>query len=374
MSFDVKKVRKDFAILGCLEGELLRKDFVYLDSAATMQKPESVIQMEAEYYRSENANPWRGLYDLSVKSTNKLEEARAKVANFIGVEPNQITFLKNATEGLNVAAEVCRLEGFKKVEILEDAHHSAILPFFERFEAKMVSGFSDEAEILVATGMSNVTGEEYEFKRRKGQKVVLDLAQAVAHRKIEVGNADFAVFSAHKIGGPMGIGVLYAKNAHKPVIWGGEMVDGVKITDKGLDLTLADQPRLMEAGTTNVAGAVGLAAAIDYLEKQGDWREYVAGLTDYLAEKMRNMPEIEVYAAKNGIISFNVEGVHPHDTAQILAKYGIMVRSGYHCAQPYLEKQGWGPVVRASLALYNTKEEMDYLVEILEKVKQEMGI
>lgn len=391
--------------------------FVYLDSAATMQRPKQVIEKVSEYYKTLNANPLRGLYKISEQSTRLLNQTRTKVAEYIGAGADEVIFTKNATEAINLVANGVReLIGDGKILISLDSHHSNILPFTERYgeqvlicedvvteymKLKSVGEQSTDVKIVALTGLSNVTGEEQieVVRELRGAGfhglILLDAAQLIAHQKInlEMLDVDFLAFSGHKIGAPMGIGVLYMRRELmekiKPLNYGGEMVDAVEIAENAREeanktsdpvIVRADYafgPQKFEGGTIDMGGVVGLLQAISFWNKNNKGEELFAEtrkLTEYAVEKLSAISDLELFYGKNGIILFNIKGVHPHDTAQILSNYGVMVRAGWHCAEPVLTKRKIGPAVRVSLMFYNTKSEINYLVSILGKIRKEMGL
>lgn len=391
--------------------------FVYLDSAATMQRPKQVIEKVSEYYKTLNANPLRGLYKISEQSTRLLNQTRTKVAEYIGAGADEVIFTKNTTEAINLVANGVReLIGDGKILISLDSHHSNILPFTERYgervlicedvvaeymKLKSVREQSADVKIVALTGLSNVTGNEQietvQELRKAGFSglILLDAAQLIAHQKInlETLDVDFLAFSGHKIGAPMGIGVLYMRRELmekiKPLNYGGEMVDAVEIAENAREeanktsdpvMVRADYafgPQKFEGGTIDMGGVVGLLQAISFWNKNNKDEELFAEtrkLTEYAVEKLSAISDLELFYGKNGIILFNIRGVHPHDTAQILSNYGVMVRAGWHCAEPVLTKRKIGPAVRVSLMFYNTRSEINYLVSILGKIRKEMGL
>lgn len=391
--------------------------FVYLDSAATMQRPKQVIEKVSEYYKTLNANPLRGLYKISEQSTRLLNQTRTKVAEYIGAGADEVIFTKNTTEAINLVANGVReLVGDGKILISLDSHHSNILPFTERYDEqvlicedvvaeymklKSVGEQSADVKIVALTGLSNVTGNEQIETVQKLRKadfnglILLDAAQLIAHRKInlEMLDVDFLAFSGHKIGAPMGIGVLYMRRELmekiKPLNYGGEMVDAVEIAENAREeanktsdpvIVRADYvfgPQKFEGGTIDMGGVVGLLQAISFWNKNNKGEELFAEtrkLTEYAVEKLSAISDLELFYGKNGIILFNIRGVHPHDTAQILSNYGVMVRAGWHCAEPVLTKRKIGPAVRVSLMFYNTRSEINYLASILGKIRKEMGL
>ena len=374
--------------------------FVYLDSAATMQRPNQVIEREAEYYKTRNANPLRGLYKLSEQSTKVLNQTRIKVAKYIGADPDEVVFIKNATEGINLIANGAREVIGEKDKILVslDSHHSNILPFTERYGEQVVvtedilGEFKRDKEtvkLVALTGLSNVSGEEQDKLIRElrdsgfSGAILVDAAQLVAHRRIDVKKmaVDFLVFSGHKMGAPMGVGILYIRREWMgkiaPLNYGGEMVEGVEYQNGAIKSEFAFGPQKFEGGTINMGGVAGLSAAIDFWQdhnKDDKLFGVVEELTSFLKEQIGEIEDAEMYYAKNGIVLLNIKGVHAHDTAQILSNYGVMVRAGWHCAEPFLTEKKIGPAVRVSLMFYNTKNELKYLTSILKKVRSEMGL
>lgn len=374
--------------------------FVYLDSAATMQRPNQVIEREAEYYKTRNANPLRGLYKLSEQSTKVLNQTRIKVAKYIGADPDEVVFIKNATEGINLIANGAREVIGEKDKILVslDSHHSNILPFTERYGEQVVvtedilGEFKRDKEtvkLVALTGLSNVSGEEQNELIRELREsgyngaILVDAAQLVAHRRIDVKkmDVDFLVFSGHKMGAPMGVGILYIRREWMgkiaPLNYGGEMVEGVEYQNGAIKSEFAFGPQKFEGGTINMGGVAGLSAAIDFWQdhnKDDKLFGVVEELTSFLKEQIGKIEDAEMYYAKNGIVLLNIKGVHAHDTAQILSNYGVMVRAGWHCAEPFLTEKKIGPAVRVSLMFYNTKNELKYLTSILKKVRSEMGL
>ena len=386
-------------------------DLIYFDNAATTQKPNVVLERMIRYYESENANPLRGVYDLSVKATDAYENARARTADFIGAESaSEIIFTRNASESLNLIAksygETFLKEGDEIVLTVME-HHSNLLPWQEAVKktgAKLVflepdkTGFISDEEIkakitektkLVSLAhISNVLGRKNPVEKvikaahDVGAVAVVDGAQAVPHTKVNVRelDADFYVFSAHKMLAPMGIGVVYGKkkllNKMPPFLTGGEMIEYVELDSA----TYTEVPHKFEAGTVNVGGAVGLHAAVDYLENIGfDYiEETELRLTKRLFEGMKALPYINIAGSDNaeehnGIITFTIDDVHPHDSASILNNAKICVRAGHHCAQPLMKFVGFNSTLRASLYFYNTEEEVDRFLDSLTKVRGWLG-
>lgn len=386
-------------------------DLVYFDNAATTQKPNVVLERMVRYYESENANPLRGVYDLSVKATDAYENARARTAEFIGAESaSEIIFTRNASESLNLIAksygEAFLKEGDEIVLTVME-HHSNLLPWQEvgkKTGAKLVflepdkTGFisdeeiktkiTDKTKLVSLAHISNVLGRKNPVEKvikaahNVGAVAVIDGAQAVPHTRVNVRelDADFYVFSGHKMLAPMGIGVVYGKkkllNKMLPFLTGGEMIEYVELDSA----TYAEVPHKFEAGTVNVGGAVGLHAAMDYLEKVGfDYiEETELRLTKRLFERMKTLPYISIAGSEkaeehNGILTFTIDDVHPHDSASILNDAKICVRAGHHCAQPLMKFLGFNSTLRASLYFYNTEEEVDRFLDSLTKVRGWLG-
>ena len=397
----INSYKKDFPIL-------LKNNIVYLDSAATTQKPIQVINEIDRFYKNSNANPHRGAYKLSLDATNVYDEARRKVAKFINAKnEKQIIFTRNATESLNLIAYCYGLENLKKedkivLSIME--HHSNLVPWQyvsnktgakleymyinelgeltdEEIDKKIVRG----TKIVGITHVSNVLGTinpiEKIIKKAHsvGAIVIVDSSQSVPHMKIDVQklDADFLAFSGHKMLAPLGIGVLYGKeellNNMKPFLYGGDMIEYVYEQDA----TFAELPAKFEAGTQNVEGAVGLSSAIDYLENIGmdNVEKIEKKLTKYALDELQKLAFVTVYGTNDlekhsGVISFNVNGVHPHDVASVLDSENVCIRSGNHCAQPLLRFMGLDSTCRASFYIYNTKEDVDKLIDALYKTKR----
>ncbi|MGL4656154.1 MAG: cysteine desulfurase [Sarcina sp.] len=393
---------KDFPTLREKDG----KRIIYLDSGATTQKPVSVIEAVKKYYTEENANPHRGAYKLSMTATEVYEGAREKVRAFIGAEKvEEIIFTKNSTEAFNLLAMSYGMnfinEGDEIVISIAE-HHSNLIPWQNVARAKKAilkymyvdengeltdeeinSKITDKTKLVSVTGVSNVLGIKNPIEKiiklahEKGAKVIIDGAQLVPHTKVDVQklDADFLVFSGHKMLGPMGIGVLYGKeellNEMPPYIFGGDMVEYVYEDNA----TFAELPYKFEGGTQNVGAAAGLSAAIDYLEDLGmdEVERIEKELITYALEKFKTLPYIKIYGTadpskKEGVISFEMDGVHPHDVSSILDTYGIAVRAGNHCAQPLMRFYDVNSTTRASFYFYNTKEDIDKLIEGLEKI------
>ena len=396
--------RKDFPLL-------MAQDIAYLDNAATAQRPQCVLDAVNRFYCEQNANPLRGLYPLSVAATDAYENARAAVRRFLNAgSTSEIVFTRNTTEGLNLAAYSYGLSHIRAgdevvVSILE--HHSDLLPWqmvcrqtgaalkflecepdgsldLNRAEAVI----TDKTKLVAVTHVSNVIGRVNPIRQladiahRHGAVIVVDGAQSTPHIPVDVQalDADFLAFSGHKVYGPMGIGVLYGKRAlleeMPPFLTGGEMIESVTRESA----VFAELPHKFEAGTVNAAGAAGLRAAIEYVESVGfdAMHRQELALTQRTLAGMADMPHIHVIGSDraeehSGIITFTVEGVHPHDVSEILACDGVDVRAGHHCAQPLLQHLGYSATVRASFAFYNTEEEVDRLLQSLSTIRERMG-
>ena len=394
----MNEIKKDFPILN-------NSKITYLDSGATTQKPIQVIEAIEEFYKKYNANPHRGAYELSATATEKYEEIRTKISKFINAKKREeIIFSKNATESLNLIAYSYGLENVKEddeivISIME--HHSNLVPWqkvcktnnsklkyiylnenYELTDEEIESKITDKTKIVGITHVSNVLGTVNNIKKiidyahKKGAIVIVDASQSIPHMKIDVQDldCDFLVFSGHKMLAPLGIGILYGKNElldkMTPFIMGGDMIEYVYEQET----TFASLPNKFEAGTQNVEGVIGLGAAIDYIENIGYEKihEIESELIEYAREELSKLDYIELYLTNSrenysGVISFNIKGIHPHDVASILDSEGVCVRSGNHCAQPLLRKMGIDSTCRASFYIYNTKEDVDKLVNAIKK-------
>ena len=396
--------RDDFPLLNSL-------DIAYLDNAATAQRPQCVLDAVTEFYKSKNANPLRGLYPLSISATESYESARDTVRDFLNAKSSsEIIFTRNTTEGLNLVAYSYGLSNVKAgdevlVSIME--HHSNLLPWqmvcrrtgaalkFMESEPdgtldlnKVASLITPKTKIVACTHVSNVLGrvnpirEIAELAHRVGAVMVVDAAQSTPHLPVDVQalGADFLSFSGHKVYGPMGIGVLYGReellDAMPPFLTGGEMIESV--TREGA--VFAELPHKFEAGTVNAADAVGLQAAIEYVKSVGfeQMHRQEVALTRRAMDGIRGIPSVHVLGSENpeehcGIITFTVDGVHPHDISEILASDGVAIRAGHHCAQPLLAYLKHPSTARASLAFYNTEAEIDRLLDSLSTLRERMG-
>lgn len=395
---NLDNIKNDFPLLQ-------NRDIAYLDSGATSQKPQEVIDAIENFYKNFNANPHRGAYTLSQEATEIYEDTRTKIAKFINAKHREeIIFSKNATESLNLIAYSYGLEKIQKddeivISIME--HHSNLVPWqkvaktkgaklnymyindnFELSDEEIENKITDKTKIVGITHVSNVLGtinnveKIIKYAHKKGAIVVLDASQSIPHMKIDVQalDADFVVFSGHKMLAPLGIGILYGKreilNNISPFLMGGDMIEYVYEQDT----TFASLPNKFEAGTQNVEGVVGLGSAIDYIEKIGydAIQEKEHEVLKYAREELRKLDFLDLYLTNtdehhSSVISFNIKGVHPHDVASILDSEKVCVRSGNHCAQPLMRYLGIDSTCRASFAFYNTKEDVDKLVNALEK-------
>ena len=400
---DVEKIRKDFPILDQIVND---EPLVYLDNAATTQKPKAVLEAVNRYYQEDNANVHRGVHTLAERATASYEAARETVRRFINASSTkEVLFTRGTTTGLNwigrFAEEILEEGDEVLISIME--HHSNIIPWQEacrKTGAKLVYVYlkdggldledfrkklTDRTKFVSIAHASNVLGvinpiqEIAQLAHEKGAIVVVDGAQSVPHMKIDVQklDADFFVFSGHKMAGPTGIGVLYGKeqylNQMSPVEFGGEMIDFVYEQSA----TWKELPWKFEAGTPNMAGAIGLAAAIDYLEAIGmdAIEHHEQDLIAYVFPKLQAIEGLKIYgsqdlAKRSGVISFNLGNLHPHDLATALDYEGVAVRAGHHCAQPLIQYLEVPATARASFYLYNTKEDCDKLVEALIKTKE----
>ena len=395
---NINEIKKDFPLLE-------NRDIAYLDSGATTQKPKEVIEAIKKYYENSNANPHRGAYSLSIEATEQYENTRTKIAEFINARHREeIIFSKNATESLNLIAYSYGMNNLKKddevvISIME--HHSNLVPWqkitkatgsklnymyinenYEISDEEIESKITDKTKIVGITHISNVLGTINNVKKiikyahKKGAIVIVDASQSIPHMKIDVQelDADFLVFSGHKMLAPLGIGVLYGKreilNNMTPFLMGGDMIEYVYEQET----TFAPLPNKFEAGTQNVEGVIGLGAAIDYIKKIGydKIQEKEKEVISYARQELSKLDYLALYLTPNAqnhssVISFNIKGVHPHDVASILDSENVCVRSGNHCAQPLMRFLGIDSTCRASFYFYNSKEDVDRLVSALNK-------
>ena len=399
MSFDVEKIREDFPLLA---RRINGKPLVYLDNAATTQKPRAVLDAMRDYYENSNANAHRGGNVLAEEATDIYENARKKVARFIGAAPAEIVFTRNATEALNLSARFCVEQmGAKRILLTEMEHHSNIVSW--QLAAKSAGAKIDYVKMrsygklcnedvekklekqpgaFSFTHASNVLGTVNDadalcrLAKKAGALSVVDGAQSAPHIRIDAHEmgCDFFAFSAHKMLGPTGLGVLYVKkelaDKLEPVFGGGGAIESVQFSGTAF----AHAPYKFEPGTQDVAGAVGLAAAIDYLEKvgMGAIEKHVAELHGMCIADLKEAGGVHVYGngEKTGIVSFNVGRLHAHDIAQIASDDGVMLRAGHHCCQPLMAALGASATARASFYLYNTEEEAQRLAAAVKRAKK----
>ncbi|MDU6925493.1 cysteine desulfurase SufS [Franconibacter helveticus] len=406
MSFSVEKVRADFPVLA---REVNGQPLAYLDSAASAQKPNAVIDAEADLYRHGYAAVHRGIHTLSAEATQRMENVRAQAAKFLNARlPEEIVFVRGTTEGINLVANSwgkSQLRAGDNLVISTMEHHANIVPWqmlCERAGAELrvlpinqdgtlqmdaLPGLLDERTQLVAiTHVSNVLGTEnpvaeiISAAHAVGAKVLIDGAQAVMHHAIDVQalDCDFYVFSGHKLYGPTGIGILYVKEAilqaMPPWEGGGSMIAQVSLTE---GTTYAAAPWRFEAGTPNTAGIIGLGAAMDYVQALGleEIGDYERSLMRYARQQLKNVPDLTVYGpdSRLGVVAFNLGKHHAYDVGSFLDNYGIAVRTGHHCAMPLMHFYGVPAMCRASFAMYNTEEEVDRLVAGLIRIHRLLG-
>ena len=409
MTVDLSKYQSDFPILS----RKVRGDnrFIYLDSGATSQKPESVISAEADFYRTKNAAVHRGAHLVAEEASDAYEGARANLAKFIGAQTHEVIFTKSATESLNFLAysfgnknsKIC-LKAGDEIVVSEMEHHANLIPWqqlAERVGAKLswlpitsegrldLSNISQlitqKTKIVAITHQSNVFGtivpidQIVKAAKAVGAFVVLDACQSVPHFGVDVKNldVDFLAFSGHKMLGPTGIGVLWGKSELldqlEPALFGGSMVDSVTMESA----TWAKSPRKFEAGVPNMAQAVGLSAAVDYLNNVGmeNIARHEHELTKELLDGLSKISAVKVIGPldmkdRGGVVSFTIDGVHPHDVGQVLDQYGIAVRTGHHCAWPLMRKLNLVGTTRASFHMYNDSKDVQSLLQAVVKTKE----
>jgi cysteine desulfurase / selenocysteine lyase len=405
-SIDVQRVRADFPILGrTVHG----KPLVYLDNAATSQKPHAVLEAIAAYYRETNANVHRGVHQLSERATEAYEASRERVRAFFNAESTrEIVFTRNATEGINLVAHSFarpRLKPGDEVLISALEHHSNIVPWQLACEASgatlRVAPIDDAGELLLdeferlltprtrivaITHMSNAIGtvtpaaEIVRLAHARGIPVLLDASQAAYHMRVDVRalDCDFLVATGHKMYGPTGIGILYGKQSHfeamPPFLGGGDMISSVTFERSTWNVL----PYKFEAGTPNIEGAIGLHAALDYIDGVGleAITAYERDLLTYGTRVLEAIDRVRLVGTareKAGILSFVIDGVHPHDVGTIVDREGVAIRTGHHCAQPLMDRFGLPATARASIAMYNTREELDVLGRAVHKVLEVFG-
>ncbi|EAW7179310.1 cysteine desulfurase [Listeria monocytogenes] len=406
---DIQKIRADFPIL---DQEINEKPLAYLDNAATSQKPKQVIEALTHYYEFDNANVHRGVHTLAARATDAYESARGKVAKFIRArEVAEIIFTRGTTSAINLVVDSyaeANIEAGDEIVISYLEHHSnlipwqqlakrkgAVLKYIELEEDGTISveqakkAIGEKTKIVALAHVSNVLGTITPIKEiaaiahQFGAVILVDGAQAVPHMEVDVVDldADFYAFSGHKMMAPTGIGALYGKrellDAMEPTEFGGEMIDFVELYDS----TWKELPWKFEAGTPIIGGAIALGAAIDYLAEVGleNIHAHEQALASYAMEEMSKIEGITIYGPKDaskrcGLVTFNLEGAHPHDIATILDEDGVAIRAGHHCAQPLMKWLDVSSTARASFYIYNTKEEIDALIDGLKLTKEYFGL
>ena len=401
--YDIDKIRRDFPVL---QRQINGKPDVYLDSAASAQKPKSVINKMNRIYRSGYANVHRGTYALSDSITNEYEKARKIVQKFINARSEkEVVFTRNATESINLVAATWAMRNLKtgdEILISEAEHHANLIPWqivgqkigavlkvfkiaddggyiHEEFQNKL----SERTKLVAVTGMSNVLGTLFPIKQiaseahKFGAKVLIDACQLAVHARLDVqdSDCDFLAFSGHKTYGPTGIGVLYGKTDiladMPPYQTGGDMVD--KVTYEYT--TYAKPPARFEAGTPAIVEAIGLGEALKYMQKIGfdNIERHEREIADYMLQKtseIKNFKHIGTVAGKGGVFSFQVGSIHPQDLAYVLGKEGVAIRIGHHCAEPLVNRLGYTSLARASLGLYTSKEDIDAFVAAVKKAQK----
>ncbi len=403
-TFDAKKIRADFPVLNQIVND---EPLIYLDNAATTQKPQAVLDVLNHYYLQDNANVHRGVHTLAERATAEFEAARKKVQQFIHANSNkEIVFTKGTTDSLNIIAQSYGefIQAGDEIVISKMEHHANLIPWQQLAKRKQAvlryipltadghldvqaakTIINEKTAIVALAQVSNVLGtvnpvkEIAQLAHQHKAIMVVDGAQAVAHMPVDVQDldCDFYCFSGHKMCGPTGIGVLYGKQTllekMEPVAFGGEMIDFVDLYES----TWTELPWKFEAGTPNIAGAIGLGAAIDYLEKIGmqTIHEYEQAIVAELLPKLQQIDGLTIYGPQNpaehtAVIAFNLDHLHPHDVASALDMQGIAVRAGHHCAQPLIKELGCFATARASFYFYNTKEEADQLVAAILATKE----
>jgi len=404
-TYSLEEIRKDFPVLNRRVRD--DKKLVYLDNAATTQKPNQVIDAISDYYKNHNSNIHRAVHALAEESTEAFEQTRDKVAEFLNIQdPQEIIFVKGTTEAINLVANAWGRDNVKEGDIIvttEYEHHSNIVPWqlltqdrkaqlkyididdngelkIEQLDEYLATG---KVKLVACSHMSNVLGTISPVKeiiskcKNAGVKILIDGAQAAPHMKVDLStlDCDFYAFSGHKMLGPTGVGILWAKKEilqkMTPYQGGGDMIREVH----KYETTWNDLPYKFEAGTPNIADVIGFKTAIEYLQKIGmeNIREHEKELTKYALERMEKIPGITLYGVKDpekrgGVVSFNFNDVHPHDVGTIIDKDGVAIRSGHHCAQVLMEKLNVAATNRASFYIYTTKEEIDVLIKSLESV------
>ena len=394
-----KKLKKDFPIFRNNKG------LIYLDNASTTQKPKKVIEAVMKFYETSNANIHRGIYDLSQKATKKYEESKKVVADLINADEKEIIFTRSTTEAINLLSytiESIIPKRKNEIVLTEMEHHSNLVPWQQlakrnKMKLKFIKitpdftldmndakkKITNKTAILSVTHVSNTLGtinpikELIKIAKQKQTLTIIDAAQSAGHMKVDVKDldCDFLAFSGHKISGPLGIGVLYGKKnlleKLRPFNFGGDMIKSVSFENAEWNTV----PERFEAGTQNIAGAIGLAEAIKYLKKIGikNIEEYEKELIRYLLKEIKSIKGIEIYnPIKNttGILSFNLRNIHSHDVASLLDDYNIAIRAGHHCTMPLMKKLGISGTARVSFYFYNTKEDIDKLINALKEINK----
>lgn len=402
-SFDIRYIRKQFPVLA----QTVRgKPLVYLDNAATTQKPQVVIDTLSRYYTAENANIHRGVYELSQNATRAYEDARSKIAAFLNAaEPAEIVFTRNATEGINLVAQTfgrSKVGAGDEVVISEMEHHSNIVPWQLLCEEKgarlRVVPINDDGELMLeelssllgprtklvsivhmsnSLGTVNPVRQVVELAHKLDIPVLIDGSQAAYHMSVDVRelDCDFYVVTGHKLYGPTGIGALYGRrrllDAMPPYQGGGDMISSVTFEQT----TYNELPHKFEAGTPHIAGAIGLGAAVDFIAEVGFGAiaAHECQLLEYATAALSRVPGLRLIGTareKASILSFVLDGVHPHDVGTVVDTEGVAIRTGHHCTQPVMDRFGVPATARASLAMYNTTDEVDHLVMALAKVRE----
>lgn len=400
-NLNIEKIKKDFVVFEN------NKELVYLDSAASSQTPESVVQRMDEYYRSYRSNIHRSMYKAGERATSNYEQARDKVSNFIGASKDEIVFTSGSTMSINMLMysleQYLNLEEGDEIVTTVMEHHSNLIPLQELAKRKSLilkhinitddfnldyteaeKLITNKTKIISVSLASNVLGTINDINklskmaRSVGAVVVCDATKAVGHINVDVKelDCDFLVFSGHKMCGPTGIGILYGKKEIlekiPPSIFGGGIVENVNLQDAIYNST----PTCFEAGTPNIAGAIGLGGAVDYIEGVGaeNIHKYIEDLVDYAIQQLGSIGGVKIFSQKDiekniGIVSFSVDGIHPHDIAEIAGRDDVALRAGHHCAQPLMEILGVSALVRASFYLYNNKSDIDALFEVIKKAQ-----
>lgn len=403
-TLDVEQIRKDFPIL---QRKVHGKPLVYFDNAATSQKPRQMIDAITEYYQKYNANVHRSIHQLGEEATAEYEKAREKIARFINAQYQEAIFTKNSTEGLNLLAYSLTSELKKGDEIVisQMEHHSNFVPWQQKakelgLKLKFIGmdkegsldresikkQITKKTKIVSVSHISNAIGtinpveEITKIAHENNALIVIDGSQSAPHMPLDMKkiNSDFYVFTGHKMLGPTGVGVIYGKKEllqnMKPFLYGGEMINEVNFEDA----TFNQLPWKFEAGTPNIAEAIGLGIAVDYLSKVGmkNIFEHDKEIVEYGIGKLKEIDGVTIYGPKErgSIISFNVKGVHAHDVAQILDSEGVAIRAGHHCCMPLMSVLGISSTARASFYLYNTEKEIDTMINAIYKVKKIFGV